>query len=118
MGQERIWAALPAGYKSWKVNSENSAFESHIKNHQRYQKLILWWKDMSKSFEPSPSTESTRCRGGHKSSEELCIGDDGMRVPMALTTAQATPLIVSTMCARLSPMLSGRSARVSVTMMS
>merc|ERR1712070_1242881 len=51
--QEKIWAALSAGYKSYKVNSENSAFESHVGNHMRLQKLMLWWRSSFDGMKPS-----------------------------------------------------------------
>jgi len=52
--QEKIWAALPAAYKSYKVNGENSGMETHVKNHKRYQGLILWWKEsIEKGLKPS-----------------------------------------------------------------
>jgi ubiquinol-cytochrome c reductase cytochrome c1 subunit len=53
--KEKIWARLPIGYKTWKVNSENSAITTHVANHKRYQNLILRWKEnIEKGLKPSP----------------------------------------------------------------
>mmetsp|Transcript_48499 Transcript_48499/g.75551 ORF Transcript_48499/g.75551 Transcript_48499/m.75551 type:complete len:177 (-) Transcript_48499:64-594(-) len=53
--KEKIWAALPDAVKSYKVNGEISAFETHVANHKRYQKMILWWKDsIEAGLKPSP----------------------------------------------------------------
>eukprot|EP00929_Paragymnodinium_shiwhaense_P094256 TRINITY_DN5470_c0_g1_i1.p2 TRINITY_DN5470_c0_g1~~TRINITY_DN5470_c0_g1_i1.p2 ORF type:complete len:170 (-),score=49.60 TRINITY_DN5470_c0_g1_i1:345-854(-) len=51
--KEKIWAAMPAGYRTWKVKSENDGFENHISSHQSWQKTFLSYKNMEKGFAPS-----------------------------------------------------------------
>mmetsp|Transcript_161280 Transcript_161280/g.517760 ORF Transcript_161280/g.517760 Transcript_161280/m.517760 type:complete len:174 (+) Transcript_161280:99-620(+) len=51
--QDKIWAALPKGVKEYRVKAENDAFESGIKQHKKWQGMLLSWKETEKGFAPS-----------------------------------------------------------------
>eukprot|EP00448_Togula_jolla_P034755 CAMPEP_0170623450 /NCGR_PEP_ID=MMETSP0224-20130122/29707_1 /TAXON_ID=285029 /ORGANISM="Togula jolla, Strain CCCM 725" /LENGTH=175 /DNA_ID=CAMNT_0010949909 /DNA_START=64 /DNA_END=591 /DNA_ORIENTATION=+ len=51
--KEKIWAALPKGYKEYTVKSENNKFESAIAKHKQWQNFFLSYKAIEKGFAPS-----------------------------------------------------------------
>merc|ERR1711862_857602 len=51
--QDKIWAALPAGVREYKVKSANNKFEGGIATHRAWQDKLLTWKNIEKGFAPS-----------------------------------------------------------------
>merc|ERR1712046_265845 len=98
------------GYKSWKVSSQNGAMETHVANHQRYQKLILWWKETFDGMKPSAKYRVNKVSWRLQMERGTFHVGRWYEAQMALTIVQETQRIGCPTRGHLSPTLNGRSA--------